>query len=134
MGLPSKSGFLLIGVVLFGSAASQADELHAVQPIPGLSCMSVKMTEQQAFDFNAMPPVMQEPSATSQRIGSAAAVVMTVEPPRIQNGYVAMMMLNGKYGWVQASRLEPYTSKSTPPAHCVPSMMSNGRPGLAFPR
>lgn len=122
------------GIAWVTTFQANAQGLRAVRPIPGYSCMALNLTERQMFDYNALPPVMLEPSPTSQKIGVASAVVMTVDPVRVQNGYIAMMMPNGRQGWVQADKLKPYRSASNPPARCVPSIMSNGKPGLAFPQ
>lgn len=124
--------FLGFGLVTLAQADAQP--LHAVRPIPGYSCMALNLTEQQMFDPNAVPPVMERPSPTSRTIGLASAVVMTADPAQAQNGYIAMMMPNGRHGWIAADKLKPYRSTSNPPARCVPSIMSDGRPGIAFPQ
>lgn len=112
--------------------ATHAEALKAVRPIGGYSCMQLNLTEQQMFDPSAVPAVMEQPSSGAKRIGSAASIVITESPVRSQNGFVAMMMPNGKKGWVEAAKLAPYRDDAHPSVRCTPSVMSNGRIGLAF--
>ena len=134
-----KNGYLLRAFVAAGavvglSSTVNAQGLHAVSPLPGYSCMSLNLTEDQVRDFNALPPVMQQPSSTAPKLGVAGAIVMTVDPARVTNGYAAVLMPDGRSGWVQAGRLHPYRNAANPLVRCVPSMMSNGKPGFAFPQ
>jgi len=119
-------------LVLGLSSVAHAQGLHAVRPLPGYSCTSLNLTEDQVRDFNALPPVMQQPSPTSSKLGVAGAIVITVDPARVTNGYAAVLMPDGRAGWVQATRLHPYRNAANPSVRCVPSMMSNGHPGLDF--
>lgn len=125
---------LIAAAGLWPISDSRADELHAVRPIPGYACMALNLTEKQMFDYNSLPPVREQPSPTSHSIGVASGIVMIEDPVRTENGFIAMLMPNGKKGWVEADKLKPYHSPSNPPARCVPSIMSNGRIGLAFPQ
>ena len=126
--------FAFLGMVLGVNGTAHAQGLHAVSPLPGYSCMTLNLTEEQARDFNALPPVMQQPSPTAGKLGVAGAIVITVDPVRVINGYVAVLMPDGRSGWVQANRLYPYRNPRNPSVRCVPSMMSNGKPGFAFPQ
>ena len=126
--------FAAAGIAVSVAHAGHAQGVRAIRPLPGYTCMSLNLTEEQARDFNATPPVLQAPSPSAAKIGLASAVVIVADPVRTENGYMSMLMLDGRSGWIQASKLRPYRSPSNPPAHCVPSMMSNGRPGFAFPQ
>lgn len=126
--------FAFLGMVLGMNGTGHAQGLQAVSPLPGYSCMTLNLTEDQARDFNALPPVMQQPSPTAGKLGVAGAIVMTVDPVRVTNGYVPVLMPDGRSGWVQADRLHPYRNARNPSVRCMPSMMSNGKPGFAFPR
>ncbi|WP_145144360.1 SH3 domain-containing protein [Roseomonas gilardii] len=121
-----------IGVAM--TTQTSAQSLRAVRPIEGYSCMQLNLTEQQMFDPNAVPAVREEPSPGARRIGSAASVVIIENPVRSKNGFVAMMMPDGKKGWVEASKLAPYRDDAHPATRCTPSVMSNGRIGLDFSR
>ena len=126
--------FAALVVVLGFSGTAHAQGLHAVRPLPGYACMSLNLTEDQVRDFNALPPVMQQPSPTAPKLGVAGAIVITADPARLTNGYAAVLMPDGRSGWVQADRLHLYHNAANPTVRCVPSMMSNGKPGFAFPQ
>ncbi|MDT8278893.1 hypothetical protein RQ734_22845 [Roseomonas mucosa] len=132
--LRAVSACFVVAAGLGISVGSKAEGLHAVRPIPGYACMQLNLTEKQMFDYNSLPPVREQPSSSSHSIGVASGIVITENPVREENGFVAMMLANGKKGWVAADKLQPYHSSSNPPARCVPSIMSNGRIGLAFPQ
>jgi len=115
-------------------APSWAQGLRAVAPLKGYSCMALNLTEEEMMRESSSPIIRLAPSPSAAPIGRAAAQVITVDPVRSQNGYVAVLTLDGKPGWVEANKIKPYRSVSNPSARCVPSMMSNGQPGFAFPR
>ena len=125
---------VVAGLLTSGLHRADAQTLRAVQPLAGYSCMSLNLTQEQMMDFNAVPPVLATPRANAPKIGDTSSVVIVADPVRAENGYVSILMLNGRPGWVQASKLKPYHSVSNPSARCVPSMMSNGKPGFAFPQ
>jgi hypothetical protein len=54
-------------------------------------------------------------------------------PCREVNGYQEMLFPNGKHTWIATKDIVPWSSLSDPTARCVPSMMSNGKPGFAYP-
>lgn len=122
------------GLLTLWGHRADAQGLRAVQPLAGYSCMSLNLTQEQMMDFNAVPPVLAAPRAGAPKLGDTSSVVIVASPLRSENGYVSMLMLDGRPGWVQASKLKPYRSASNPSARCVPSMMSNGQPGFAFPQ
>jgi hypothetical protein len=130
----SPRTFVALGLGLWLTSPAAAQGLHAVRPLPGYSCMSLNLTEDQVRDFSALPPVMQQPSPTAPKLGVAGAIVMTVNPARVANGYIAVLMPDGRSGWVQVDKLRPYRNPTNPAVRCVPSMMANGRPGFAFPQ
>lgn len=121
-----------MGIVGMGSLRAEAEALHAVQPLPGYSCMALNLTEREMFDPSAAPPVMAAPSPNAQKIGAPSSVVITEDPVRSENGYIAMLMPNGQKGWVIAAKLRPYRNATNPSTRCIPAIMSDGRPGLTF--
>lgn len=123
-----------IGLVTTGTYQAAAQGLRAVQPLSGYSCMSVNLTQEQMMDFNAVPPVMAAPRPDAAKIGETSSVVIVASPVHSDNGFVSMLMLDGRPGWVQGSKLKPYRNASNPSVRCVPSMMSNGKLGFAFPQ
>lgn len=122
-----------VGVtVTMMTAPVWAQGLRAVAPLQGYSCMSLNLTEDEMQHESSSPVIRQEPSPAAAPIGRAAAQVIVADPVRAQNGYVAVLTLDGKPGWVEANKLKPYRSASNPSARCIPSRMSNGQPGFSF--
>lgn len=123
----------LIAAGLLGtSSVAQAEGLRAVRSLEGFKCMMPNMTEAQMLHDPNSPSIMQQPSSGAREIGQTAAQVIVYDPVRTENGFVEVLALSGQSGWVQSSQLIPYRSVSNPSARCIPSMMSNGRPGFAF--
>jgi hypothetical protein len=118
-------------VVMTTGAPSWAQGLRAVAPLQGYSCMSLNLTEAEMQHESSSPVIRQEPSPLAVPVGRAASLVIAVDPVKAQNGYIAVLTLDGKPGWVEANKVKPYRSLSNPNARCVPSMMSNGQPGFS---
>ena len=127
------AAFIGAAVVMAG-ASSWAQGVRAVTPLQGYSCMSLNLTEEEMMHESSSPVIRQQPSPSAAPIGRAASKVIAVDPVRAQNGYIAVLTLDGKSGWVEANKVKPYRSVSNPNARCVPSMMSNGQPGFGSQR
>jgi hypothetical protein len=94
----------------------------------------VNLTEEQLGDFNALPPILANPSPSAAHVGVGSATMIVKNPPQVVNGYEAILHLNGKPGWIQADKLVPWKNASDPRTRCIPSIMSNGRPGFDYGR
>lgn len=114
--------FLAI-VLVAGNAHAQG--IQAVQPIPGFQCLAVANPD-------VPPPVLQSPSATAPHVGMASAVIIAAQPVQGMNGYVKVMHLDGRQGWIEAGQLRPWHSVANPTATCTPAIMSDGKPGFRF--
>ena len=119
----------LLAIALPG-VATRAQGLKAVRPLPGYACMVLNLTQQQMLDDTLHVPVYAEPSPSSSKVGDAAAVVIATSPLNVVRGFGEVLFPDGRQGWVEAKMLRPYSSASSPGAHCTPSLMSNGRPGF----
>ena len=108
----------------------KAEGLHAVRPLAGYACMMLNLSDAQMRDNSLVVPVYAGPSTTSGRVGNASAIVIAKSPLHIVNGFAEMLFPNGATVWIDAKMLRPYHSESNPTAHCTPSLMSNGKPGL----
>ena len=123
----------VIGVtVMTVGVPARAQGVRAVGPLQGFSCMSLNLTQEEMQHESSSPVIRQEPSSSAAPIGRAAAQVIVADPTRAQNGFVSVLTLDGKTGWVEANKLKPYRSLSNPNARCIPSRMSNGQPGFSF--
>jgi hypothetical protein len=106
--------------------------LEAVRALEGYACMSLNLTEEEMWQESAFPPVLQQPSASSQQIGLTGASVAVASPMVIVNGYARMLFKLGQEGWIAANMLRPYKVPGKPKAICIPSLMSNGRLGFDY--
>jgi len=132
-----KAAYLTLATTLLGaglySGPVLSQGLKAVRPLDGYKCMVLNLTEEQMVSSTAGPAIYAEPSRSASVLGNASAIVITADPIRKANGYTAVLTLSGKPGWVESDKLAAYSSVTNPSARCVPSVMSNGRYGFAFP-
>lgn len=114
------------------SLVSRADAqgLHAVGPLAGYACMSLKLTNAELQDKSLAIPVYAGPSKESGRVGNAAAVVIAKSPLHVVDGFAELLFPTGREVWIEADLLTAYHNESDPNAHCTPSLMSNGKPGF----
>jgi hypothetical protein len=126
-----------IAVVLFvlspAIAYAQPNvSIHALRVIPGYICMALKLTEQQMMDPSVHVPIRTAPSSDAAVTGNAIATVIVASPTREQNGYLQVLQLDGRIGWMQADFLKPWQNPSGNGQRCYPSVMSNGRLGFDY--
>ena len=127
---------LLLATVTAGAHAQSQNQFQGPKVmglLPGYSCMALNLTVDQK-SWDALPPVYAEPSARSVRIGIATATVIVAEPRREEHGFVAVLHMDGRPGWLDAGMIRPWVNKSDPRTTCRPAMMSNGRPGFSYSR
>lgn len=127
---------LVIGAVALISVspvASWAQGFHALQPAQGWACMMLNLTEQQSLDPTVHVPVFSQPSASARSVGWAPMTVAVREPSHPVNGFAEMLRPNGHRVWIREADLRPWKSLADPTAKCVPSEMSNGTYGFAYP-
>jgi len=117
---------ILALAVALAPFSAHAQGLTAVRPIPGVQYMALRNPDA------PLPPVYAQPSASSQRIGIASNTMIAPAPLQTMNGYVAVLHLDGRPGWLEASKMARWHSASNPAARCTPSVMSDGRPGFNF--
>jgi len=104
--------------------------LRAVQPLSGYACMMTRLSPAQMRDFGALPRIVDRPSPSGKPIALASAIVFVRSPLHVEKGYAEVLAMTGQTGWLQRDWLQPYHSASDPHAHCTPSLMSNGKPGI----
>jgi hypothetical protein len=121
----------IIGASCFiAGQAAHADNLYAVRPLSGYACMALNLTEEQMFDPSIHVPIMSEPSASSKPLGKAIATVIVASPPHQVNGYLEVLHLDGRRGWIASQYVRPWRNPGTSGHKCIPSLMSDGRPGF----
>lgn len=113
---------LALVVVLLAPVCAHAQGASST-PLPGYACMMLA-------DPDSGSPVLAAPSATAQRIGIASAIVIVVSPSQTMNGFAKVLHLDGRPGWVDASRLRIYRAAADPSATCTPVRRADGRIGF----
>lgn len=112
------------------SGTAHSEGLHAVRPLPGYTCMQLALTPAQLTDPKVGVPVREAPSRSATIAGYAATTVIVQSPPQPQEGFLKVLRPSGDPGWIEAGYLRPWNNPYAPNARCVPSMMSNGKPGF----
>jgi hypothetical protein len=125
------TGLVLACSIIATGASAQG--LHAVKPLGGWTCMKLNLSEKQSLDPSVHVIVRAGPGADAPEAGWAAMTVAVRLPIRDVNGFEEMLFPNGKRVWIAAKSLSPWSSVADPAARCVPSIMSNGKPGFAYP-
>lgn len=125
--------FLATGCVAPSIAGAQPYQpLGAVKPLTGYACMSLNLTEQQMMDPSVHVPIRSSPSAEAPVTGNAVATVIAKSPEQQENGFLQVLQLDGRVGWVEAQFLKPWKNPGGNGQRCYPAMMSNGRVGFNY--
>jgi hypothetical protein len=124
---------MALGLFFAASAGASAEGLRAVKPLSGWTCMKLNLSEKQSLDPSVRVPVRTAPEASAPEAGWAAMTVAVRSPTREVNGYQEMLFPNGKHVWIATKDVTAWSSVADPTARCVPSLMSNGNPGFAYP-
>ena len=115
---------LLLLLVCTGGAVAQG--LRPVRPIEGYSCKKLNVTEREVMSPNGGGVNLRgAPNASAPAVAIAPSVLFVKNAAPV-NGFVEVMRLNGQPGWIEQARVKPFD----PNARCVPSIMSDGRPGM----
>lgn len=118
-----------VSIFLFCGVA-HAQGLTAVRPLPGYICMQLAISPEQLADPKVGVPILDAPSRSAAIVNYASSVVIVRDPPQASGGFLRVLRLTGQEGWIEARYLRPWANPYVPTARCVPSMMSNGRPGF----
>ena len=120
-----RAAVALLAFTVAGGA--QAASLRPVKPLDGYACMSLAITEAEAMNpHGAGVNILAAPSAAAPVGTAAPAIVFVRQPVRAENGFVEVMQYTGKPGWIRADRIKPASGMT----RCVPSIMSDGKPGI----
>ena len=120
----------LLGVS--ASASVSAEGLHTVSPLLGYSCMQLAISADQITNAAVGVPIRTTPSKSAAVVSFAASVVIAQDVPVTSTGFLHVLRPDGQEGWIEAAYLRPWHSDYDPTAKCVPSTMSNGKPGFGF--
>ena len=121
-----------IALSLFFVSSGQAQGISAIRSIPNYVCMALAMTPEQLTDPRLGVPLRNEPRLSAPVASWAPSVVIVPAGDQLVQGFFAVLLPNGKSGWIQASAVRPWASPSAPRRRCIPSVMSNGLIGYDF--
>ena len=113
-----------------GTAGAQlAGQTTVTSHIPNARCMTLNLAPQQMADPSVDIPVRATPRTDAPTIGSTGATVI-VREGSLTNGFVEVMLANGRTGWMEANSLRPWAPRPGTQATCRPAVLSNGRFGF----
>ena len=123
---------ILIATLFFLSSfrVSYGQGIHAVSPLPGYVCMQLTLTPAQLTDPKVGAPVREAPSRSSRIVAYAANTMIVQWPQEPTDGFLKVVWPGGQGGWMEAGYLRPWKNPFVPSDRCVPSIMSNGKPGF----
>lgn len=119
-----------LGLVLLSGISAHAQGLQAVRPLPGYVCMQLALSPEQLTDPKVGVPIRAAPSRSAPVAAYAANTMIVVSPQEPTSGYLRVLRVNGEMGWIEAGYLRPWKNPYVPSARCVPSIMSDGKPGF----
>lgn len=121
---------LIILIASVSSGYASAQGLHAVSPFSGYVCMQLTLTPAELTDPKVGAPVRETPSKSGRIIAYAANTMIVQSPQEPTSGFLKVMWPGGQSGWMEAGYLRPWRNPFVPSDRCVPSIMSNGKPGF----
>lgn len=124
---------LVLYLAFMFTSPAYAEGLRAVRSIPGYICMQLNVSDAALVSPQTEIPIYDQPSATGRKV-ALASNIMIVEDHPATSGFRKILRFNGETGWMDARFLRSWVDKSVPGSPCVPSMMSNGRPGFGSSR
>ena len=120
-----KAAIVIAGCLLAAPAFAAA--VYPVRPIEGYACAKLNATDAQMMNpAGTGIVILTAPRADAPPGLDAPAVLFVRQPLVTVNGFVEVLQLNRKPGWIAARYVKPVD----PLTRCTPSVMSNGRLGI----
>jgi len=119
-------------LALCSADLAHAADRHPVAIIKNYTCMMLNLTHEQEMDFQHPVMILSEPREGAANIGGASDQVAIPTGAQPTNGYLPVLQTNFEKGWIKASLIAPYASKSDPTARCIPVRMSDGIQGFTY--
>lgn len=108
-----------------------AAEGYAVREhLAGAKCMLLNLSFDQMMDESIKIPIRASPRQDATEIGTPGSTVIVRDTPASPNGYVEVMLADGRTGWLQERWLKPWASSTSPQRRCRPALFANGRVGF----
>lgn len=117
-------------LVLLASAfpAYAMESPKAVTPLDGYVCARLRMSEAEARSMRPNIFIRTAPAETAPVGTAAPSILFLRDPARFANGFIEVLQITGKPGWIEERRVETME----PYARCRPTLMSNGRIGAGL--
>jgi hypothetical protein len=100
--------------------------------IKGYQCMALNLSPQQMMDPSVRVPIRSRPLPNAPVTGNAIATVIASSPEISKDGFVKVLQLNGKTGWINARFLKQWVNPGGNGQKCYPSILSDGRIGFDY--
>lgn len=132
--MPCAFNRVIVLVAAFSAVAlvSAAEAQTAPRDLQGYQCMALNLTEQQMMDPSIHVPIRSAPSQTAPITGNAIATVIAYSPAQTDDGFLKVLQLNGRTGWVEARYLKPWTNPGGNGQRCYPAILATGRIGFDY--
>ena len=120
---------LLLSIGQIGTAHAQGR--RAVSALPSrYACLQLNFAPGFLYEHPEVHiPAFAAPSSSAPVVGQAIEVMVARWPQEPRNGFVEIQRTQTSTVWVEARFLKPWASSYGPPAHCQPSIMSDGSIG-----
>lgn len=117
-----------VGVLCIGARANAA----AAHDLHGYECMALNLTQQQMMDPSIHIPIRSAPSESAPVTGNAIATVIAATPTVRKGGYLKVLQLNGRSGWIDGRYLKAWTNPGGNGQRCYPAVLASGRIGFDY--
>ena len=116
---------MLLGLLIL-SGVAHGQTVGVGQRLNGYMCVAVATNNPPASPLAPLPPLYGAPSENAPKVGAAQATMIAADPPRKENGFLAVYFGKGREAWVKSNLVSPWRSAASPTAKCHPAMMTNG--------
>jgi hypothetical protein len=120
---------IMVSLLAIGKVA-HSQGIHAVEALSGYVCMELALAPGQYTDPKIGVPIRETPSRSASVASYAGTIVIVRASQQPTTGFLQVLRPNGLPGWIEATYLRPWHNPYDPNAQCMPSMMSNGKPGF----
>jgi hypothetical protein len=107
---------------------TQTPPVVATSYIPNARCMRLNLSHDQMLERRVLVPMRAAPRNDAEIIGEPPSTVIVREGSDTQ-GFVEVMLANGRTGWVAKNDLKPWQPLPGTQRVCRPAILSNGRIG-----
>jgi hypothetical protein len=105
------TGAAMLAALCF-SATAIGGPITSSDGLSGYQCYNIDvkklgMTPEDAWSGKGFPPVFQDPSADSKKLGNLTGLVYVAWPLEVENGFVRIVRANGQGAWIARDVIRP---------------------------